>query len=73
LLEFLFIRFFSFSFSLFTKCVCYQCFHLGQDWGPCVVQGPVDGRFLVCWVIDNVVWTVSCLSFAGAGVNTKIW
>jgi hypothetical protein len=24
-------------------------------WGPCVVRGPVDGRFLVWWVIDNVV------------------
>jgi hypothetical protein len=28
-------------------------------WGPCVVWGPVDGRFLVWWVIDNVVWTDS--------------
>jgi hypothetical protein len=38
-----------------------------DDWGPCVVQGPVDGRFLVWWVIDNVVWTDSWLSIAGAG------
>jgi hypothetical protein len=36
-------------------------------WGPCVVRGPVDGRFLVWWVIDNVVWTDSWLSIAGAG------
>jgi hypothetical protein len=27
----------------------------------CVVWGPVDGRFLVWWVIDNVVWTDSWL------------
>jgi hypothetical protein len=32
-----------------------------------VVQGPVDGHFLVCSVIDNVVWTDSWLSIAGAG------
>jgi hypothetical protein len=25
---------------------------------PCVVRGPMDGRFLVWWVIDNFVWTV---------------
>jgi hypothetical protein len=36
-------------------------------WGPCVVRGPVDGHFLVWWVIDNVVWTDSWLSIAGAG------
>jgi hypothetical protein len=41
--------------------------HLGSGWGPCVVRGPVDGRFLVWWVIDNVVWTDSWLSIAGAG------
>jgi hypothetical protein len=35
--------------------------------GPCVVRGPVDGRFLVWWVIDNVVWTDSWLSIADAG------
>jgi hypothetical protein len=32
-----------------------------------VVRGPVDGRFLVWWVIDNIVWTNSWLSIAGAG------
>jgi hypothetical protein len=31
----------------------------GGCWGPCVVRGPVDGRFFVWWVIDNVVWTDS--------------
>jgi hypothetical protein len=36
-------------------------------WGPSVVRGPVDSRFLVWWVIDNVVWTDSWLSIAGAG------
>jgi hypothetical protein len=36
-----------------------QCTHQGGDWGPCVVRGLVDGRFLVWWVIDNVEWTNS--------------
>jgi hypothetical protein len=27
----------------------------------------VDGRFLVWWVIDNIVWTNAWLSIAGAG------
>jgi hypothetical protein len=58
---------FLFFFSLIIKCVCYKCSHQGGDWGPCVVRGPVDGRFLVWWVIDNVVWTDSWLSIAGAG------
>jgi hypothetical protein len=40
---------------------------LFMQWGPCVVRGPVDGRFLVWWVIDNVVWTNSWLSIVGAG------
>jgi hypothetical protein len=60
----------SFSFPFFspvTKCVCYQCTHQGEDWGPCVVRGPEDGRFLVWWVIDNIVWTDSWLSIAGVG------
>jgi hypothetical protein len=38
-----------------------------KSWEPCVVQGLVDGRFPVWWVIDNVVWTDSWLSIAGAG------
>jgi hypothetical protein len=37
--------------------------------GPCVVRGPVDGRFLVWWVIDNDVWTDPWLSIAGAGCS----
>jgi hypothetical protein len=32
-----------------------------------VVRGPVDGRFLVWCVIDNIVWIDSWLSIAGAG------
>jgi hypothetical protein len=50
---------FFFLFSLIIKCVCCQCTHQGGDWGPCVVRGPMEGRFLVWWVIDNVVWTDS--------------
>jgi hypothetical protein len=41
----------------------------GSGWGPCVVRGPVDGRFLVWWVIDNIVWTDSWLSIAGAVIE----
>jgi hypothetical protein len=44
---------------LLLSCWCCQCTHQGGAWGPCVVRGPVDGRFLVWWVIDNVVWTDS--------------
>jgi hypothetical protein len=43
---FLFVSFL-FLFSLVTICGCFQCTHQGGDWGPCVVRGPVDGRFLV--------------------------
>jgi hypothetical protein len=63
---FLFV-YFLFLFCQVTISVCCQCTHQGGDWGPCVVRGPVDGRFLVWWVIDNVVWTDSWLSIAGAG------
>jgi hypothetical protein len=31
------------------------------------VRGPVDGRALVWWAINNVVWTNSWLSIVGAG------
>jgi hypothetical protein len=55
---FLFVSFL-FLFSCVTSCGCCQCTHQGGDWGPCVVRGPVDGRFPVWWVIDNVVWTDS--------------
>jgi hypothetical protein len=54
-----------FPFSLHGKAL--RWFHTLPIWGPCVVRGPVDGRFLVWWVIDNVVWTDSLLSIAGAG------
>jgi hypothetical protein len=63
---FLFV-YFHFIFSRVTICGCCQCTHQGGDWGPCVVRGPMDGRFLVWWEIDNVVWTDSWLSIAGAG------
>jgi hypothetical protein len=43
---FLFVSFL-FLFSLVTLCVCCQCTHQAGDRGPCVVRGPVDGRFLV--------------------------
>jgi hypothetical protein len=51
---FLFVSFL-FLFSQVTICGCCQCTYEGGDWGPCVVRGPMDGRFLVWWVIDNVV------------------
>jgi hypothetical protein len=40
--------FFFFSLLLLS-CGCCQCTHQGGDWGPCVVRGPADGRFLVWW------------------------
>jgi hypothetical protein len=45
----------------------WWCALLMHVWGPYVVWGPVDGRFLVWWVIDNIVWTDSWQSIAGAG------
>jgi hypothetical protein len=44
-----------------------QPFKDRAHWGTCVVQGPVDSCFLVWLVINNVVWTDSWLSIAGAG------
>jgi hypothetical protein len=41
--------------------------HTPHKWGPCVVRGPMDGRFVVWWVIDNILWTDYWLSIAGAG------
>jgi hypothetical protein len=41
--------------------------------GTCVVRGLVDGHFMVWWVIDNVVWTDSCLSIASAGSPENHW
>jgi hypothetical protein len=65
------VSFYSFHFFFFSlwlpNLMCCQCTHQGGDWGPCVVRGPVDGCFLVWWVIDNVVWIDSWLSIAGAG------
>jgi hypothetical protein len=64
-----FFRFFSFSlFSELVTCVCCQCTHQGGDWGP-GVRGPVGGRSWLWWVIDNVVWTDSWPSIAGAGCS----
>jgi hypothetical protein len=42
---------------------------LNKEVEACVVRGSVDGRFLVWWVIDNVVWTDSWLSIASAGCS----
>jgi hypothetical protein len=54
--EFLFYSFlFFFLFSVYQMCVLSK--HSSR----------VDGRFLVWWVIDNVVWNDSWLSIAGAG------
>jgi hypothetical protein len=60
-----------FSFSLFSElvtCVCCQCTHQGgiEDRS---VWGPVDGRSSLWWVIDNMVWTDSWPSIAGAGCS----
>jgi hypothetical protein len=49
------------------KAWLYSCVFSMKNWGPCVVRGLVDGRFLVWWVIDNIVWTNSWLSIASAG------
>jgi hypothetical protein len=61
--------FVSFLFPfLFVYQMCVLSMHSSRgDWGPCVVRGPVDGRFLVWWVINSVVWTDSWLSITGAG------
>jgi hypothetical protein len=55
-----------------TPCKAYHNKCSSREWGPCVVRGPVDGRFLVWWVIDNVVWTDSWLSIAGAGCGLTV-
>jgi hypothetical protein len=48
LLEFfLLVVSFLFCFFFVTNHVCCECTHQGGDWGPCVVRGPADGRFLV--------------------------
>jgi hypothetical protein len=62
------IRFFLFLFSFVAKCVLSMHSSRGRL-RACVVRGPVDGRFLVWWVISNVVWTDSRLSIAGVGCD----
>jgi hypothetical protein len=61
-----FLFLFLFLFSYVTKCVCCQCTHQGETESLCGSR-PMDGRFLVWWVINNVVWTNSWLSVAGVG------
>jgi hypothetical protein len=54
-----FVSFFSFPFFLWYQ-MCVLSMHSSRGrLRACVVQGLVDGRFLVWWVIDNVVWTNS--------------
>jgi hypothetical protein len=68
LLEFFFCSFPLFSFSLFGYQMCVLSMHSSRGrLKTCVVWGPVDGHILVWGVIDNVVWTNSWLSIAGAG------
>jgi hypothetical protein len=63
--------FFSFPFLLITK-TCVLSMHSSRGrLRPGVVRGPVDGRFLDSWVIDNVMWTDSWLSIAGAGAGEE--
>jgi hypothetical protein len=57
-----------FSFSLFGYQMCVLSMHSSRGrLKTCVVWGPVDGHIRVWGVIDNVVWTNSWLSIAGAG------
>jgi hypothetical protein len=63
------VSFYSFRFFFFSLVFLYVGIvnaHQGGDWRPCMVRGLVDGRFLVWWVIDKVVWTDSWLSIACA-------
>jgi hypothetical protein len=61
LLEFLFIHFFSFYFlSGYYMCVLSMHSSKGRLRTMCGSRA-VDGRFLMWWVIDNVVWTDSWL------------
>jgi hypothetical protein len=50
-----------FSFSLFSELVtmCVVNALIKGEIEDQSVRGPVDGRSLVCWVIDNMVWTDS--------------
>jgi hypothetical protein len=62
-----FVRFFSFSFfyELVTMCVVNAL--IKGEIEDQSIRGPVDGRSLVWWVIDNLVWTDSWPSIADAG------
>jgi hypothetical protein len=63
----IFVRFFSFSFSYELVTMCVVNALIKGEIEDRSVWWPVDDRSLVWWVIDNVVWTDSWLSIAGAG------
>jgi hypothetical protein len=65
-LSFSFVSFI-FLFSLNWLLVCVVNALIKGDIEDRSVRGPVDGRSWLWWVIDNVVWTNSWLSIAGAG------
>jgi hypothetical protein len=58
---------FLFLFSLNWLLVCVVNALIKGEIEDRSVRGPVDGRTWLWWVIDNVVWTDSWLSIAGAG------
>jgi hypothetical protein len=62
-----FVRFFSFYFSLNWLLVCVVNALIKGEIEDRSVRGPVDGRSWQWRVIDNVVWTDSWPSIAGAG------
>jgi hypothetical protein len=63
-----FSRFFSFSlFSELVTCVCVVNTLIKGEVEDRSVRGPVDGHSWLWWVIDNMVWTDSWPSNAGAG------
>jgi hypothetical protein len=64
-LSFWFIFSFSLFFELVTMCVVDALIKGEID--DRIIRGPLDGRTLVWWVIDNVVWTDTWPSIPGAG------
>jgi hypothetical protein len=66
LLEFSFVSFL-FLFSPNWLLVCVVNALIKGEIVDQSVWGPVDGRSWLWWVIDNIVWTESWLSIAGAG------
>jgi hypothetical protein len=63
-----FCRFFLFSFLLIGY-LCVLSMHSARGrLRACMVQGPVDGHFLLWWLIYNIVWTNSWLSGAGCSL-----